>query len=93
MHSLTVGAPTLSSIASLLIDLILKVFQSKLVSKRSEALKNQWSGSDIEVDEAYMLSDLNQTEQVLPETVDVSEYPHLQDLTFPEVDLHRVSII
>jgi len=50
-------------------------------------------GSDIEVDEAYVLSDLNQTEQVLPETVDVSEYPHLQDLTFPEVDLHRVSII
>ena len=32
-------------------------------------------------------------EQVLPETVDVSEYPHLQDLTFPEVDLHWVSII
>ena len=37
--------------------------------------------------------DLNQTEQVLPETVDVSKYPHLQDLTFPEVDLHRVSVI
>ena len=50
-------------------------------------------GSDREVDEAYVLSDLNQTEQVLPETVDFSEYPHLQDLTFPEVDLHRVSII
>lgn len=93
MHSLTMGAPTLSSIASLLIGLILKVFQSKLVSKRSEAVKNQWSGSDIEVDAAYMLSDLNQTEQVLPETVDVSEYPHLHDLTFPEVDLHRVSVI
>lgn len=56
-------------------------------------MKNQWSGSDIEVDAAYMLSDLNQTEQVLPETVDVSEYPHLHDLTFPEVDLHRVSVI
>ena len=50
-------------------------------------------GSDIEVDEAYVLSDLNQTEQVLPETVDVSKYPHLQDLTLPDVDLHRVSII
>ena len=50
-------------------------------------------GSDIEVDEAYVLSNLNQTEQVLPETVDVSEYPQLQDLTFPEVDLRRVSII
>ena len=32
-----------------------------------------------------VLLNLNQTEQVLPETVDVSEYPHLQDLTSPEV--------
>lgn len=31
------------------LKLILKVFQNKLVSKRSEAVKNQWSGSDIDV--------------------------------------------
>ena len=50
-------------------------------------------GSDIEVDEAYVLSYLNQTEQVSTETVDVSEYPQLEDLTFTEDDLHQVSIV
>lgn len=50
-------------------------------------------GRDIEVNEAYVLPDLNQSGQILPDSVDVSEYPHLQDLTFPEVDIKRVSII
>lgn len=48
---------------------------------------------DIDVNEAYVLPDLNQSGQILPDSVDVSEYPHLQDLTFPEVDIKRVSII
>ena len=43
--------------------------------------------------EAYVLPKLNQSGQVLPETVDVSKYLHLQDLKFPEVDVKRVSIM
>ena len=50
-------------------------------------------GEDIDVNEAYVLLKLNQSEQVLPETVDVSKYPHLQDLRFPEVEVKRVSIL
>ena len=50
-------------------------------------------GEDIDVNEAYVLPDLNQSERVLPGTVDVHKYPHLQDLTFPVVDFERVSII
>lgn len=50
-------------------------------------------GEDIDGNEAYVLLRLDQSGQVLPETVDVSKYPHLQDLKFPEVDLKRVSIL
>ena len=50
-------------------------------------------GEDIDVNEAYVLPKLNQSEQVLPENVDVSRYPHLQDLRFPEVEVKRVSIL
>lgn len=50
-------------------------------------------GEDIDVNEAYVLPRLNQSGQVLPETVDVSKYPHLQDLKFPEVDVKRVYIL
>ena len=39
-------------------------------------------GEDIDVNEAYVLPRLNQSGQVLPETVDVSKYPPLQDLKF-----------
>ena len=45
------------------------------------------------MNEAYVLPKLNQYEQVLPEAVDVSKYPHLQDLRFPEIDVKRVSIL
>ena len=104
MHSLTMGAPTLSLIADLLnLKGTSEQIGIKTIRGSEESVETQrvsftlgpaeGCGSDIEVDEAYVLSDLNQMEQVLPETVDVSEYPHLQDLTFPEVDLHRVSII
>lgn len=50
-------------------------------------------GEDIDVNEAYVPPRLNQSGQVLPETVDVSKYPHLQDLKFPEVDVKRESIL
>ena len=50
-------------------------------------------GEDIDVNEAYVPQKLNQFEQVLPETVDFSKYPHLQDLRFPEVDVKCVSIL
>lgn len=50
-------------------------------------------GEDIDVNEAYVLLRLNQSEQILPETVDVSKYPHLQDLKFPEVDVNSVSFL
>lgn len=51
------------------------------------------SGDVLEVEDAYILPDLNQSERVLPGEVDVSRYPHLQDLEFPDVDLKRVSIL
>ena len=38
---------------------------------------------NIEVNVAYVLPDLKQLEQVLPETLDIRDYPHLRDLTFP----------
>ena len=43
--------------------------------------------------EANVLPKLNQSGQLLPETVDVSKYLHLQDLKFPEVDVKRASIV
>ena len=75
----------------------------KTIRKSEESIESQrvsftlspadGCGRDIEVNEAYVLPDLNQSGQILPESVDVSEYPHLKDLTFPEVDIKRVSII
>ena len=50
-------------------------------------------GEDIDVNEAYVFPKLNQSGQVLPKIVDISKYPHLQDLKFPEVDVKRVSIL
>lgn len=50
-------------------------------------------GEDIDVDKTYVLSKFNQLEQVLPESVHISKYPHLQELKFPEVDVKRVSIL
>lgn len=44
------------------------------------------------MNKAYVLPKLNQSGQVLPETVHVSKYPHLQELN-PEVDVKRASIL
>ena len=50
-------------------------------------------GESIEVSEAYVLPDLNQSQRALPEQIDVQNYPHLCDIEFPAVDVERVSIL
>ena len=50
-------------------------------------------GEDIQVADAYVLPDLNQSQRILPEEIDVKQYPHLQDIEFPSVDIKRVSIL
>jgi hypothetical protein len=50
-------------------------------------------GEEIIVNDAYVLPDLHQSGQVLPESVDVSGCPHLRDISFPSVDVPRVSIL
>ena len=50
-------------------------------------------GERIEVCEAYVLPDLNQSQRALPEQIDVQNYPHLCDIDFPAVDVKRVSIL
>lgn len=49
------------------------------------------SGDSLE--SAYILPDLNQSGRVLPGQAEVSHYPHLQDLEFPDVNIKRVSIL
>ena len=51
------------------------------------------SGEDIHVTDAYVLPDLNQSQRILPEEIDVRRYSHLQDIDFPAVDIRRVSIL
>lgn len=50
-------------------------------------------GERIMVKDAYVLPDLHQSGQVLSESVDVSGGPHLRDISFPSVDVPRVSIM
>ena len=50
-------------------------------------------GESIEVSEAYVLPDLNQSQRALPEQIDVQNYPYLCDIEFPAVDIKRVSIL
>ena len=50
-------------------------------------------GESIEVSEAYVLPDLNQSQRALPERIDVHDHPHLCDIGFPAVDIKRVSIL
>ena len=51
------------------------------------------AGERIEVNHAYVLHDLNQSERILPDTIDASCHSHLQDIRFPDVDVRRVSIV
>ena len=47
-------------------------------------------GEDIQVAVAFVLPDLNQSQRILPEEIDVKQYPHLQDIEFLSVDIKRV---
>ena len=50
-------------------------------------------GESIEVYEAYVLPDLNQSQRALPEQIDVRNHPHLCDIEFPAVDIKRESTL
>ena len=68
--------------------------QPRTVPRMSFALSSvKESAENFEVKNAYILPDLNQSEQVLLGEVDISQYPHLHDLEFPEGNLKRVSIL
>ena len=76
---------------SLLIILAWKGSQSKLGLSLLQTVRTLWPvdafpftlspvegyGEDIDVNEAYVLPDLNKSQQVFPETVDIQKYPHL----------------
>ena len=68
-----------------------KVVESNRVSFTLSSLES--FGESIEVSEAYILPDLNQSQRTLPEQIDVHNYPHLCDIEFPAVDIKRVSIL
>ena len=67
------------------------VVESKRVSFTLTSVDT--SGESIDVSEAYVLPNLNQSRCTLPEQIDTIEYPHLRDVEFPEVDIKRVSIL
>lgn len=67
------------------------VVESNRVSFTLSSLES--FGECIEVSEAYVLPDLNQSQRALPEQIDVQNYPHLCDIEFPAVDVKRVSIL
>ena len=67
------------------------VVESNRVSFALSSLES--FGESIEVSEAYVLPDLNQSQRALPEQIDVQNYPHLCDIEFPAVDVKRVSIL
>ena len=67
------------------------VVESKRVSFTLTSVDS--SGESIDVSEAYVLPNLNQSRCTLPEQIDTIEYPHLRDVEFPEVDIKRVSIL
>ena len=67
------------------------VVESKRVSFTLTSVDS--SGESIDVSEAYVLPNLNQSRFTSPEQTDTIEYPHLRDMKFPEVDIRRVSIL
>ena len=68
-----------------------KVIESNRVSFTLSPVES--FGESIEVSEAYVLPDLNQSQRALPEGIDVHNHPHLCDIEFPVVDIERVSIL
>ena len=67
------------------------VVKSKRVSFTLTSVDS--SGESIDVSEAYVLPNLNQSRCTSPEQIDTIEYPHLRDMKFPEVEIRRVSIL
>ena len=57
------------------------VVESKRVSFTLTSVDT--SGESIDVSEAYVLPNLNQSRCTLPEQIDTIEYPHLRDVKFP----------
>lgn len=68
-----------------------KVIESNRVSFTLSSVES--FGKSIEVSEAYVLPDLNQSQRALPERINVHNHPHLCDIEFPAVDIKRVSIL
>ena len=68
-----------------------KVVESSRVSFTLSSLESL--RESIEVSEAYVLPDLNQSQRAFPEQIDVHNYPHLHDIGFPAVDIKKVSIL
>ena len=68
-----------------------KVIESNRVSFTLSSVES--FGESIEVSEAYVLPDLNQSQRALLEQIDVHDHPHLCDIEFPAVDIKRVSIL
>ncbi|XP_028513775.1 uncharacterized protein LOC110239139 [Exaiptasia diaphana] len=64
--------------------------ESKRVNFTIKAIN---SDEKVKVNDAYVLADLRQYGQVLPESVDTSTYTHLQDIKFSSVDLPRISVL
>ena len=62
------------------------VVESKRVSFTLTSVDS--SGESIDVSEAYVLPNLNQSRGTLPEQIDTIEYPHLRDVELPEVDIN-----
>ena len=68
-----------------------KVVESNRVSFALSSMES--FGDSIEVSEAYVLPDLNQSQRALPDRIDVRNHSHLSDIEFPGVDIKRVTIL
>ena len=67
------------------------VVESKHVSFTLTSVDS--SGESIDVPEAYVLPNFNQSCCTLPEQIGTSDHPHLREVMFPEVDIKRVSML
>ena len=68
-----------------------KVVESNRVSFTLSFMES--FGESIEVYDAYVLSELNQSQRALPGQIDVRNHSHLCDIEFTAVDIKRVSIL
>ena len=68
-----------------------KAVEPNLISFTLNSVEN--FGESIEVSEAYVLPDLNQSQRGLSQQIDVCNHFHLCDIEFPAVNIMRVSIL